>query len=89
MTTIWKFTLEITDSQRVEMPVKARVLTVQLQGGQPRLWAIVNLDEAPLTEMRTFEIHGTGNPISDGARTYIATLQQPPFVWHVFERLEQ
>lgn len=87
MKTIWKFNLVVTDRQRIEMPKGAQVLTVQLQDGWPRLWALVELDEASLTEMRTFEIHGTGNPIDDGERHYIATFQQPPFVWHVFERL--
>jgi hypothetical protein len=87
MKTIWKFTLALTDSQRIEMPEETEILTVQLQGETIQLWAVVDLHEPAKTEMRTFEIHGTGNPISDGMREYIGTFQQPPFVWHVFERV--
>jgi hypothetical protein len=88
MKTIWKFTLALTDSQRIEMPEDAEILTVQLQGETIQLWAVVDPGKADNTEMRTFEIHGTGNPIGDGVREYITTFQQPPFVWHVFERVE-
>lgn len=90
MTTIWKFLLRLEDSQRIEMPSGAEILTVQLQDQQPCLWAVVDVFDGSLTEMRTIEIHGTGNPIENGTiipRRYIATFQQPPFVWHVFERL--
>lgn len=84
--TIWKFLLELTDGQVLMIPEGAEVLTVQLQNGEPCLWAIVNPEHGP--EPRRFEIHRTGNPIAAFAeRRYIATFQQPPFVWHVFERL--
>jgi hypothetical protein len=91
MTLIWKFVLEMQDSQRIEMPEGAQVLTVQTQGQRPCLWAVVDIFDGSLTEMRTFEIHGTGNLIENGSiinQRYIATFQQPPFVWHVFERLD-
>ena len=88
MTTIWKFPLTVTDSQRVEMPEGAQLLTVQLQGNQPCLWAVVDSDNE--TEDRYFEIYDTGNPIRgdiNETAKYIATFQQGPFVWHVFETL--
>jgi hypothetical protein len=54
------------------------------------MWAIVDVDDGVLTEMRTFEIYGTGNPMDSSAGIdglyYVATFQQPPYVWHVFER---
>lgn len=87
MKTIWKFTLELIDAQLIAMPAGSQLLTVQLQGDTPCLWALVD-DYVGLVQVRTIEIHGTGNPIdSDHQRRYVATFQQPPFVWHVFERL--
>lgn len=87
MNTIWKFTLTLTDRQEITLPAGAQLLTVQLQDGEPRLWALVD-GYVGLTQVRTIEIHGTGNPIESGPqRQYVATFQQPPFVWHVFERL--
>jgi len=90
MKTIWKFPLRVTDSQRIEMPRGAEILTAQTQNGQGYLWALVD-PEAVDTEMRTIEIHGTGNPILEGnnrERRYVATFQQLAFVWHVFERID-
>lgn len=87
MTTIWKFPLAVADRQRIQMPKGAKVLTVQRQGDQACLWAIVN--EQAETETRVFDVYGTGNPMPDltdsETRTYIGTFQVAFFVWHVFE----
>jgi len=71
--TIWKFPLETTDEQVIELPVGAKILTVQLQGGKPCLWALVNPDQTmQQVKIETFE---TGHNIPSGNRTYIATYQ--------------
>ena len=49
MQTVWKFPIRPDDHIRVEMPADARVLTVQTQGGQPCIWALVS-DDAPTVE---------------------------------------
>lgn len=85
MRTIWKFPLKVTDRQFVNMPLNAEILTVQNQNGAACLWALVD-PEQQIVEARAFEVIGTGNPIGDGRRRYIGTFQQPPLVWHVFER---
>jgi len=88
---IWKFPLELTEIQEFPMPKDAQVLTLQMQNGIPCLWFMVGQD-ASETQTRTFEIHGTGNPFvleeKGVERGYIGTFQQPPYVWHVFERYE-
>lgn len=92
MKTIWKFPLGNGDSQRIEMPKNAAILTVQTQDGHACIWAIVDIDDGSETEMRTFEIYGTGQPLredKDIARPYVATIQQPPFVWHIFEVVQE
>lgn len=88
MRTIWKYPLELTDQTELMIPKGAEVLTAQMQELQLGLWILVNSDAE--TEVRTFDIYGTGNPVPaidlrTHTRKYIATVQQSIFVWHVFE----
>lgn len=88
MKTIWKFSLAVMDKQAIQMPIGAEILAVQLQDTQPCLWAIVDTEAA--REDRVIEIHGTGNRMYQDMgvqHKYIGTVQQPPLVWHVFERV--
>jgi hypothetical protein len=90
MKTIWKFAIPVVNPAMIRMPKGAEILTVQRQGDQACLWAIVEPEAEK--EQRYFIIEGTGNPIheEDGVtRKYIGTFQAPQFVWHVFERMEQ
>lgn len=87
MKTIWKYPLDLQDKQTVMMPEGAEILTVQMQGAAC-LWALV--DSRNVLTDRVIEIFGTGNPMHSDMgveRRYIGTIQQPPFVWHVFERV--
>lgn len=82
---IWKWTLAIVDRQYLQMPVGAKILTVQIQNEMPQLWALCN-PEAP-KETRAFGIYGTGNPMPNDPGHYIATFQinSGMLVFHVFE----
>ena len=83
--TIWKFELELRQSQVVEMPADARILDVQVQGGALYLWALV--DPRRDREERRVEIVGTGTPaghVLGEQLDYVATVQVESFVWHVF-----
>lgn len=85
MATIYKWTLT-PGSTELAMPAGAQVLTVQMQGGQPQLWAKV--DPKQPKEWRTFAVYGTGHPMPDDPRlVYVATFQMDDgaLVWHVFE----
>lgn len=79
--TIWKYTLSVTNEQKISMPSGAQLLTVQLQGGMPCLWALVN-PAAPQVE-RKIRIHGTGHEVQGGE--YVETFQWGPLVFHVFD----
>ncbi len=82
--TIWKFVLEVTDEQEINMPVCAKVIHVGVQGGLDLcIWAIVDptADLAP----RRFLIFGTGNPMPVRPGNYLGTAHVGQFVWHVFE----
>ena len=82
---IWKWPLTIADRQTIEMPSGAKLLTVQMQGERPQLWALCK--EANPLIARKIAIYGTGNPMPDEPGQYIATFQSHggALVWHVFE----
>lgn len=82
MKRIYKYALDLTDRQTVNMPGAAKLLTVQMQNGVPCLWALVEPVEPDAPRM--IQIFGTGHDASD-AGTYIATFQTGPLVFHVFE----
>ncbi len=93
MKTIWKYPVDVIEfllrkegTQRVMMPTGAEILSAQMQGGQLCLWVLA---EPSSGEQAAREIHivGTGRPISDIPRRFIATVQAGPIVWHVFELL--
>ena len=72
-------------STGLHMPAGAKVLTVQMQGNEPQLWALVDPEQP--NERRTFEIHGTGHSVPENPGEYLATFQMDggSLVWHVFE----
>lgn len=82
--TIWKFRLEVTDTQTVEMPIGAKILDAQMQHGELMLWALV--DPAAPKEPRSIIIHGTGHPVGNIGE-HIATFQMNggSLVFHAFE----
>lgn len=83
--TVYKYVLALTDEQNVSMPQNAVFLSCQMQRGDICLWALV--EEKYPTEQRVIRIYGTGNPISNPMwpGTFIATVQDRSFVWHVFD----
>ncbi len=87
MTTIWKFLLEVTDTQDVKMPRGARILTVDVQHGTPCLWALVD-GEQP-RESRHIQMYGTGHSFDPVPSDYIGTFQLSggSLVFHVFENI--
>ena len=83
---IFKYKLRLTDEQAISMPSGAQIISVQFQGADLFIWAIVNPSNAD--EMRVFEIYGTGEKFPSTGMTerkHLATVQGGRFVWHVFE----
>ena len=100
MKKIYKYKLETTLTQEVEMPRGAQVLCIQTQDEIPCIWALV--DPTENTTSRTFEIFGTGwdvptNSLFDhdglgpesieDRRRYVGTyqLRKGELVFHCFE----
>jgi hypothetical protein len=64
MKTVWKFPINnIADYVTLDMPIGAKVLTVQIQQGIPCIWALV--DTNTKTEHRRFRIAGTNHDLTD------------------------
>lgn len=89
---IWKFQLQSTDRQAFCLPKGAEILTIQVQGGEPYFWALVD----PLQEQveRFIEMYGTGHPVpfEEGfTKKYIGTYQlyNGSLVFHVFESIKE
>lgn len=63
MKTIWKYLLEIKDTQFIEAPVGAKFMSVIEQGGNPVLYALAT----PGAPFWSFEIkmRGTERPVEE------------------------
>lgn len=84
--TIWKYDLGPTDYQTFEMPRGAEVLSVQMQKGEPVLWALVD----PHAEKTTRAIWscGIGGPAAVAVgKPHLGTYQLVggSLVIHVFD----
>lgn len=91
MKTIHKYGIGVRDQMTIEMPVGAEIISIQLQGSNICIWAIVDEEES-MTVLRHFKIFGTGHDINSiDALKYLSTVQEPTdsgaFVWHVFEKI--
>lgn len=86
MAVIWKYQFAITEVFDVSMPVGAVPLHAELQDGMPTLWAQINPNA--VRAKRRFRVIGTGHAFDPDRLQFVATFQQPPFVWHLFEVIE-
>ena len=82
---IFKYPLEITDTQIVSMPEGAKLLSVAYIDAQLYLWALVDTDRPKVR--RSIEIYGTGHPCHSWATVFVGTVIDPihGLVWHVFD----
>ena len=62
-----------------------QVLSVQMQGGTLCLWALVDTD-APAVNLDILVI-ATGHNCLETFAKYLGTVQDGPYVWHVFARI--
>ena len=87
MKTIYKYELELVDSQTLMLPAAFEVLTVEAQHGNLCLWAMVDPDETELSPLSVM-IKGTGHKITDDEWAdfyYLKSVHMLPFVvYHVF-----
>lgn len=85
MKTVYKYRLDTTDVQIIQMPKGAEILTVQFNDWSGLcLWALVD----PTQELENVKIRiaGTGHHIEEDIMKYIGTLQLQggALVFHAF-----
>jgi len=92
---ILKFQLDQTDTQTLQMPKDAVILSLQVQNDNPVLYALVNPapdfefeeNENADKESRTFRLFETAEDFDDDNLIFIGTvmLEFGKYVLHVFE----
>lgn len=91
MKTIWKYEIPtIGEAFALRMPGYPGMLTVQMQHGKPKLWALVDTDLP--TRLQRFCLLGAGNPLPDNEwLEYVGTFQTDGglSVGHVFYYREE
>lgn len=83
---IWKFSLPVrAEPTMLAMPIGARILSVQTQQEEIRLWALV--DPAEDREARRFLVVATGQAFDRCGKTYLGTVQTGGGVrvFHIWE----
>lgn len=85
MNTIYKYAIPIKGLFEIEMPQGAKILDLQLQFGEPVIWAAV--DPADPMIARKFGLLGTGAPGSFSLTKHVGTFQfhSGRTVLHLFE----
>lgn len=63
---------------------EAQVLHVGMQDEALCVWVECHMDQTEYG-VKTFRVHGTGDPIESGF-VWRGTTQDGPFVWHVYEQ---
>lgn len=86
---IFKYQLPIeAENAKVMLPEGAVILSLQVQNGEPCMWALV--DDAKPPVVRWLRWAGTGHYISiDELRdlNFIGTVQLGAYVFHLFEKI--
>jgi len=79
---IYKY--QIVDN-KIEAPAGSQLLTCQHQHDQLCIWALVNPE---VTETNTWDIQivGTGQDFDSVGWSYLSTVQESIFVWHIWYR---
>ena len=86
MITVWKYDLELTDHQVIDLPRHSKPLYAGFDGrGMLVLWVLVSTLEEKMVK-NGIRIAGTGHEISHPIPIYLNTLMQNDgtLVWHIF-----
>jgi hypothetical protein len=87
MRTIYKYEIETTDTQELNLPYGAEILCVQVQNGKPCIWALIDTEQNLIDEHTIITV-GTGHRLgyTFSKANYLGTyqLQGGALVFHVF-----
>ena len=84
---IYKYTLKGKELETIYLPKNSKYLKAAMQGSCCCLWFLVPLGEEVEQEKRTFRTVGTGWIRGEDLQksTYLDTVFDGSFVWHIFE----
>lgn len=84
---IHKYLLTLSEKETAQIPEGAKLLTVQLQGDRPVLWAMVNPDAPKVERLIRCYCTGTEIPEYEHIIKHLGTVQQHSgmVVYHFFE----
>lgn len=89
MQSVWKYTLEAKESQKVEMPLGAKILSAEEQNDQIVIYAIVDPDEETY-ETFVVVVVGTGHEthfaLHDMNFLNTVKMENGKLMFHVFYR---
>ena len=71
----------------VELPIGAKIVHFAQQHGVLRFWAEVDTEAD--TEVRKFQVFGTGHHIYHDKFDHVMSWVGPDFVWHLYELVEK
>lgn len=81
---IHKQALAIQDRTEILVPRGSQILKVAMQDGRLTVWYRFNDRMDDRRDRMLFRIVGTGHPHDASSGTYIDSVFDGPFVWHVF-----
>ena len=85
---VWKFPAPVDDQVKIDLPLGAEILSVQVQRGEPCIWALC--DTEAKKELRSFVWVGTGHAYPSRfyqGLAFVGTIQLEggSLVFHLFE----
>lgn len=85
---IWKYPIDTTDHQRINMPIGAEPIYVATQKGFPCIWCIVEKDHRLVPARIT--VRGTGHLLNESDGRYVGSYQlmDGDQVYHVFAEID-
>jgi hypothetical protein len=86
MKTIYKYQLKRTEFQLVAIPEYSEILDVQMQNGQPCMWALIDT-ESDIVEVGIRTVM-TGEEMPENECVYLGTVQEGMIVAHFFMEVE-
>jgi len=83
MKTVYKYHIQITDIQEIDMPFGAELLHAGLDpAGLPCVWA--HVDNLNTSESVKIAVTDTGSPMPEGDVEHVGSFVDGSFVWHVW-----
>ena len=88
--TVWKQTIALSPAQTIQLPKDAILRKVAYQNFELQLWFEFHLENQDELVDRHLQITGTGYaelPDDPDFVSYIDTILDGPYVWHLYERV--